>query len=88
MPVTSVAGLARQARALDRPPPCQRENPQLWFSGLPADLELARARGADTVNPERAAVLQSRHRRAARGPDPRPNPGAELRADRVAASAR
>ena len=43
MPVTSVAGLARQARALDRPPPCQRENPQLWFSGLPADLELARA---------------------------------------------
>jgi WhiB family transcriptional regulator, redox-sensing transcriptional regulator len=43
MPVTSVSGLARQARALDRPLPCQRENPQLWFSGLPADLELARA---------------------------------------------
>lgn len=27
----------------DPPLPCQREDPQLWFCGLPADLELARA---------------------------------------------
>ena len=43
MPVTSVALLASQAQALDGLLPCQREDPQLWFSGLPADLELARA---------------------------------------------
>ena len=41
--VSSVALLARQAKALDDPLPCQRENPQLWFSDLPADLELAKA---------------------------------------------
>jgi hypothetical protein len=43
MPVTSVAMLASQAQALDGLLPCQRENPPLWFSGLPADPELARA---------------------------------------------
>ena len=41
--VSSVALLARQAKALDDPLPCQREDPQLWFSDLPADLELAKA---------------------------------------------
>ena len=60
MPVTSVAMLASQAQALDGLLPCQRENPQLWFSGLPADLELARAhcrpcpRCADRAWPERS----------------------------------
>ena len=29
--------------ALDDPLPCRRENPQPWFSDLPADLELAKA---------------------------------------------
>jgi WhiB family transcriptional regulator, redox-sensing transcriptional regulator len=43
MPDSSVAVLARQARAVDGLLPCQRENPQLWFSELPADLELAKA---------------------------------------------
>jgi WhiB family transcriptional regulator, redox-sensing transcriptional regulator len=43
MPVTSVTMLASQAQALDGLLPCQRKNPQLWFSGVPADLELARA---------------------------------------------
>ena len=32
-----------QAKALDDPLPCRRENPQLWFSDLPADLQLAKA---------------------------------------------
>ena len=43
MPDSSVALLARQARAVDGLLPCQRENPQLWFSEFPADLELAKA---------------------------------------------
>jgi WhiB family redox-sensing transcriptional regulator len=41
--VNSLVLLGRQAKALDDPLPCQRENPQLWFSDLPADLELAKA---------------------------------------------
>ena len=32
-----------QAKALDDPLPCRRENPQLWFSDRPADLQLAKA---------------------------------------------
>ena len=39
----SLVLLTRQAKALDDPLPCRRENPQLWFSDLPADLELAKA---------------------------------------------
>jgi WhiB family redox-sensing transcriptional regulator len=35
--------LTTQATALDDPLPCRRENPQLWFSDLPADLQLAKA---------------------------------------------
>ena len=35
--------LTTQAKALDDPLPCRRENPQLWFSDLPADLQLAKA---------------------------------------------
>ena len=35
--------LTTQAKALDDPLPCHRENPQLWFSDLPADLQLAKA---------------------------------------------
>jgi WhiB family transcriptional regulator, redox-sensing transcriptional regulator len=42
MPGNSLIPLARQAKKLDDPLPCQREDPQLWFSGLPADLELAK----------------------------------------------
>jgi WhiB family redox-sensing transcriptional regulator len=39
----SVAALARQAAALGHALACQRENPQLWFSDLPADLDRAKA---------------------------------------------
>ena len=41
--VSSLVLLTRQAKALDDPLPCQRENPQLWFSEQPTDLELAKA---------------------------------------------
>lgn len=37
-----MAGLAYQASELDNLPPCG-ENPQLWFSDLPAELEAAKA---------------------------------------------
>jgi len=40
---TFLVWLARQAQAVDDPLPCRREDPQLWFSDLPADLERARA---------------------------------------------
>jgi len=39
----SLALLTRLAQASHVVLPCQRENPQLWFSELPADLELAKA---------------------------------------------
>ena len=40
---SSLVLLTTQAKALDDPLPCRRENPQLWFSDLPADLQLAKA---------------------------------------------
>ena len=40
---SSLALQTTQAKALDDPLPCRRENPQLWFSDLPADLQLAKA---------------------------------------------
>lgn len=40
---SSLILLTTQARALADPLPCHRENPQLWFSDLPADLQLAKA---------------------------------------------
>jgi WhiB family redox-sensing transcriptional regulator len=40
---SSLVLLTMQATALDDPPPCRRENPRLWFSDLPADLQLAKA---------------------------------------------
>ena len=40
---SSLALLTTQAKALDDLLPCRRENPQLWFSDLPADLQLAKA---------------------------------------------
>jgi WhiB family redox-sensing transcriptional regulator len=40
---SSLVLLTTQAKALDDPLPCHRENPQLWFSALPADLQLAKA---------------------------------------------
>ena len=43
MPASFLVWLARQAQAVDDPLPCRREDPQLWFSDLPADLERARA---------------------------------------------
>jgi len=43
MPFSALAIQAKQAAEIDGPLPCQRENPQLWFSELPADLELAKA---------------------------------------------
>ena len=43
MPGSSLALLTRQAQVIDGPLPCQRQSPQLWFSELPADLELAKA---------------------------------------------
>ena len=39
----SLVLLTMQAKALDDPLPCQRENPRLWFSERPADLVLAKA---------------------------------------------
>ncbi len=33
---------AKQAQALDGLLPCQREDPELWFSEMPADLEQAK----------------------------------------------
>jgi WhiB family transcriptional regulator, redox-sensing transcriptional regulator len=42
MPGSFLAWLARQAQAVDGLLPCQREDPQLWFSERPADLESAR----------------------------------------------
>ena len=35
--------LATQAKALNDPLPCRRENPELWFSELPVNLELAKS---------------------------------------------
>ncbi|MGA9831041.1 MAG: WhiB family transcriptional regulator [Trebonia sp.] len=43
MPGNSLALLTRQAQATGAPLPCQRHSPQLWFSDLPDDLELAKA---------------------------------------------
>ena len=40
---SSLVLLTMQATALDDPLPCHRENPQLWFSDVPADLQLANA---------------------------------------------
>ncbi len=39
----SLVSLTTRAQALDDPLPCHRENPELWFSGHPADLQLAKA---------------------------------------------
>jgi WhiB family redox-sensing transcriptional regulator len=43
MPGDPLALPARQVQVTDGPLPCQRQSPQLWFSDLPADLELAKA---------------------------------------------
>lgn len=40
---SSLVLLMTRARALDDPLPCHRENPQLWFSDRPADLQLAKS---------------------------------------------
>jgi WhiB family redox-sensing transcriptional regulator len=40
---SSLVLLATQATTLDDPLPCRREHPRLWFSDLPADLQLAKA---------------------------------------------
>ena len=42
MSLTSMVLLTRRAGALDGLLPCQRENPELWFSEQPADLEQAK----------------------------------------------
>jgi WhiB family redox-sensing transcriptional regulator len=42
LPGNSLIPLAMQARTLDDPLPCQREDSQLWFSEQPADLDLAK----------------------------------------------
>ena len=39
----SLVLLTAQAKTTDDPLPCRRENSRLWFSDLPADLELAKA---------------------------------------------
>ena len=39
----SLVLLATQARGLDELLPCRRQNAQLWFSDLPAELQLAKA---------------------------------------------
>jgi len=43
MPVVSLILPTSQAGAVDGLLPCQRENPELWFSEQPADLEQAKA---------------------------------------------
>jgi WhiB family transcriptional regulator, redox-sensing transcriptional regulator len=40
---SSLVLLTTQAKALDGPLPCHREDPQLWFSDMPGDLQLAKA---------------------------------------------
>jgi len=40
---SSLVLLTMQAMALDDLLPCRRENAQLWFSDLPADLRLAKS---------------------------------------------
>jgi WhiB family transcriptional regulator, redox-sensing transcriptional regulator len=40
---SSLIVLAAQAKTLNDPLPCRRENPELWFSERPVDLELAKA---------------------------------------------
>ena len=40
--VSSLVFLTTQAKSLDDQLPCHRENPQLWFSDQPADLQLAK----------------------------------------------
>ena len=42
MSITNMVLLTRRAGALDGLLPCQRENPELWFSEQPADLEQAK----------------------------------------------
>lgn len=39
---TSLVLLTKQAKSLDDPLPCQREDPRLWFSDQPPDLTLAK----------------------------------------------
>jgi WhiB family redox-sensing transcriptional regulator len=43
MSLFSLVVLTSRAGALDGLLPCQRENPELWFSEQPADLERAKA---------------------------------------------
>jgi len=43
MSLISLVVLTSRAGALDGLLPCQRENPELWFSEQPADLEQAKA---------------------------------------------
>ena len=43
MSLISLVALTSRAGALDDLLPCQRENPELWFSEQPADLEQAKA---------------------------------------------
>jgi WhiB family transcriptional regulator, redox-sensing transcriptional regulator len=40
---SSLVLLMTRAQALDDPLPCHREDPQLWFSDRPGDLQLAKS---------------------------------------------
>jgi WhiB family transcriptional regulator, redox-sensing transcriptional regulator len=40
---SSLVLLTTRSRALDDPLPCHRQDPRLWFSDLPAELQLAKA---------------------------------------------
>lgn len=40
---SSMVLLTKRAPVIEGLLPCQRENPRLWFSDLPADLDLAKA---------------------------------------------
>jgi hypothetical protein len=62
MPGNSLALLTRQAQATGAPLPCQRESPQLWFSDLPDDLELAKAHCAPKADDKRQARQARRAR--------------------------
>ena len=43
MPASYLVLLARHAEFLDGELPCQQESAELWFSEVPAELELAKA---------------------------------------------
>ena len=76
----SLVLLATQARALDELLPCCRQNAQLWFSDLPAELQLAK----HTASPAQYAATAS----PARSSDTNPTGSGAARSSPAARSSR